>query len=115
MEIQAENRAMQAEAAQQLQAGINAAQDADLPTIMSALTKKGRNLLNKRFLDKEDEHGILKENTGLDNLFGRDPMQYMRLRGTEKSFFIHQKCCELHIQLREACRFLHNKSKRLVG
>ncbi len=58
--------------------------------------KKGRNLLNKRFLDKEDEHGILKENTGLDNLFGRDPMQYMRLRGTEKSFFIHQKCCELY-------------------
>ena len=30
--------------------------------------KKGRNLFNKRFLDKEDEHGILKENTCLDNM-----------------------------------------------
>ena len=48
--------------AQQLQAGINAAQDADLPTIMRALTKKGRNLLCKlsqRGLstDEADEHG----------------------------------------------------------
>ena len=59
--------AMEAEAAdqltpQQLQAEINAAQDADLPTIMSALTKKGRNLLCKlsqRGLstDEADEHG----------------------------------------------------------
>ena len=59
--------AMEAEAAdqltpQQLQAEINAAQDADLPTIMRALTKKGRNLLCKlsqRGLstDEADEHG----------------------------------------------------------
>ena len=43
--------------AQQLQAGINAAQDADLPTIMRALTKKGRNLLGKLSHDEADEHG----------------------------------------------------------
>ena len=54
--------AMRAEAAgqltaQQLQAGINAAQDADLPTIMRALTKKGRNLLGKLSHDEADEHG----------------------------------------------------------
>ena len=54
--------AMEAEAAgqltaQQLQAGINAAQDADLPTIMRALTKKGRNLLGKLSHDEADEHG----------------------------------------------------------
>ena len=58
--------------------------------------KKGRNLFSKKFLDKEDEHGILKENTGLDNLLGRNPMQYMRLRGTEKSFFISPLGCDLY-------------------
>ena len=70
MEMQAEQRAMRAEdedameaeaagqlTAQQLQAGINAAQDADLPTIMRALTKKGRNLLGKLSHDEADEHG----------------------------------------------------------
>ncbi len=58
--------------------------------------KKGRDQLNRRFVNKEDEHGILRENTGLDNLLKRDSMVYMRLKGTEKSFFIHPKCCELY-------------------
>tara|TARA_B100001093_G_scaffold238045_1_gene228074 strand:- start:4568 stop:4897 length:330 start_codon:yes stop_codon:yes gene_type:complete len=57
---------------------------------------KGRDISNNKFLDREDEHGILRKNTGFDNLLGRDSMQYMRLKGTEKSFFIAPKQCDLY-------------------
>ena len=58
--------------------------------------KKGRDIFNKKFLDIDDEHGISRKNKGLDNLLGRDSMQYTRLKGTEKSFFISPKGCELY-------------------
>ena len=58
--------------------------------------KKGRDIFNKKFLDIEDEHGISRKNKGLDNLLGRDSMQYTRLKGTEKSFFISPKGCDLY-------------------
>ena len=58
--------------------------------------KNWRDIFNKKFLDREDEHEVLRENTRLDNLLGRDSMQYMRLKGIEKSFFISSKGCDLY-------------------
>ena len=58
--------------------------------------KNWRDIFNKKFLDREDEHEVLRENTRLDNLLGRDSMQYTRLKGTEKSFFISPKGCDLY-------------------
>ena len=39
------------------------------------------------YLDAGDENNVLKENSRLDNLLKRDPYQYMRLHGTERSFY----------------------------
>jgi len=39
------------------------------------------------YLDAGDKNNVLKENSRLDNLLKRDPYQYMRLHGTERSFF----------------------------
>ena len=47
-------------------------------------------------MSKQDEHGVLKENIGFDDLFGRDYSQYMRLEGTEKSFFCEPDYAELY-------------------
>ena len=67
----------------------------DKEEILSNL-KKGRDKFNRRFIDNQDENGVLRENIGLDNLLKRDSMQYMRLIGTEKSFFAEPSLCELH-------------------
>ena len=67
----------------------------DKEEILSNL-KKGRDKFNRRFIDNQDENGVLRENIGLDNLLKRDSMQYMRLIGTEKSFFAEPSFCELH-------------------
>ena len=58
--------------------------------------KKGRDKFKRRFIDNQDEHGVLRENIGLDNLLKRDSVQYMRLMGTEKSFFVEPSFCQLH-------------------
>ena len=47
-------------------------------------------------MSKQDEHGVLKENIGFDDLLGRDYSQYMRLEGTEKSFFCEPDYAELY-------------------
>ncbi len=47
-------------------------------------------------MSKQDEHGVLKENIGFDDLLGRDYSQYMRLEGTEKSFFCEHGYAELY-------------------
>ena len=47
-------------------------------------------------MSKQDEHGVLKENIGFDELLGRDYSQYMRLEGTEKSFFCEHGYAELY-------------------
>ena len=47
-------------------------------------------------MSKQDEHGVLKENIGFDELLGRDYSQYMRLEGTEKSFFCEPDYAELY-------------------
>ena len=58
--------------------------------------KKGKDKFKRRFIDNQDEHGVLRENIGLDNLLKRDSDQYMRLMGTEKSFFVEPSFCQLH-------------------
>ena len=47
-------------------------------------------------MSKQDQHGVLKENIGFDELLGRDYSQYMRLEGTEKSFFCEPDYAELY-------------------
>ena len=47
-------------------------------------------------MSKQDEHGVLKENIGFDDFLGRDYSQYMRLEGTEKSFFCEPDYAELY-------------------
>ena len=58
---------------------------------------KSKDVLNKSkqflsekwedYLTAPDENYILRENSRLDKLLKRDPYQYMRLHGTEKSFY----------------------------
>ena len=67
----------------------------DKEEILSNL-KKGRDKFNRRFINNQDENGVLRENIGLDNLLKRDSGQYMRLMGTEKSFFVEPSFCQLH-------------------
>ena len=50
----------------------------DKEEILSNL-KKGRDKFNRRFINNQDENGVLRENIGLDNLLKRDSVQYMRL------------------------------------
>ena len=67
----------------------------DKEEILSNL-KKGRDKFKRRFIDNQDENGVLRENIGLDNVLKRDSAQYMRLMGTEKSFFVEPSFCQLH-------------------
>lgn len=67
----------------------------DKEEILSNL-KKGRDKFNRRFINNQDENGVLRENIGLDNVLKRDSGQYMRLMGTEKSFFVEPSFCQLH-------------------
>lgn len=67
----------------------------DKEEILSNL-KKGRDKFNRRFINNQDENGVLRENIGLDNVLKRDSRQYMRLMGSEKSFFVEPGFCQLH-------------------
>ena len=58
---------------------------------------KSKDILNKSkqflsdkwedYLNAQDENFVLRENSRLDKFLKRDPYQYMRLHGTEKSFY----------------------------